>query len=93
MGGDYRAPAEKTGEQKQFPAIQSHQAGLVNGFLGVQVMAPLDLEGEIHHHDGVLFHNSDEQNDSDHGNDGEFEPGHLERQKRSEPGTLGSVER
>jgi len=33
-------------------------------------LAPLGVEGEVDHHDGVLLHDSDEQNNSDESDDG-----------------------
>ena len=34
---------------------------------------PLSIQGEIDHHDGVLFHNADEQDDADDGDDAQIE--------------------
>ena len=48
--------------------------------------ASLHLEGKVHHHDGVLLHDADEQDDSDHCHNGKLEPRDLKSQQGAQPG-------
>ena len=36
---------------------------------GAEAFVALGVEGEIHHHDGVLLHDAHEENDADEGNE------------------------
>ncbi len=44
------------------------------------------LQGEIDHQDGVLLHQADQQDDSDHGDDAEVGVGEHQRQQRAHAG-------
>jgi len=47
----------------------------------LQPFGAFDLEGDVDHHDGVLLHDSDQQQHADHGDDAELDAEHLERQQ------------
>src|SRR2546427_3104616 len=44
---------------------EAQQAGLINGFVGRQMFASFGFQSEIYHHNSVLLHDTDQQNDSD----------------------------
>jgi len=44
------------------------------------------LEGKVDHHDGILLHNTDEQNDADQGNHAEIDAGDEQGQQRAHAG-------
>ncbi len=48
------------------------QARLVDGFLGRLAFIALGFQGEVNHHDGVLLHDTNQQNDADQGDDVEI---------------------
>jgi len=37
---------------------EAHDAGAMDGLLRAQALAPLDFQGEIDHHDGILLHDA-----------------------------------
>ena len=47
---------------------------------------PFGHQREIDHHDRVLFHDADQQQHTDQGNDGKFASGQNQRQQRAHPG-------
>src|SRR5262249_36191238 len=53
---------------------EPQQTGLEDGGLWALALVAFGLEGEVDHHDGVLFHDTDEQNDTNHGDDAQIGP-------------------
>jgi len=45
----------------------------MDGALGIETLFSLRFQGEVDHHDGVLFHDADEQDDADERDDAEFD--------------------
>ena len=58
----------------------------IDGFDRRQALVALGLQGEIDHHDGILFHNANEQNDADESDDAEVGSGEQQRQDCANPG-------
>ncbi len=59
-----RQSSKKRRHCRHHDRTESQQAGLINRFLG-RLPCSLGFDREIDHHDGVLFHDADQQNDSD----------------------------
>ena len=53
---------------------EAQQTGLEDGFFSRFALLALGLERKVDHHDGVLLHNADEQDDADQRNHAEFHP-------------------
>jgi len=71
---------------------ETQQAGLEMAYLRAFVFVAFGFEREVDHHDGVLFHNTDEQDDTNDGDDAQI--GTAEQYARSAPTPAdGSVER
>ncbi len=62
---------------------EPQQAGLINRFFWRLAFLTLGFQGEIDHHDGVLLHNADQQNDADERDDVEILV--EEHQRRDSP--------
>ena len=60
--------------------------GFVDGVLGALAFAAFGLECEVDYQDGVLLHDADEQDDTDHGNDTEVVAGEHEGEQRADAG-------
>src|ERR1700748_2156105 len=52
---------------------EAQKAGLVDCLLRRHALLALGFEGEVDHHDGVLLHDTDEQDDADEGDDVEID--------------------
>src|SRR6202011_947767 len=64
---------------------ETFEAGLINRLARCQTLAALSIEGEIYHHDRVLFDDPDQQNDTDHRHDAELGIGDDQCQDRADP--------
>ncbi len=62
---------------------KAQQASLIDGVDRRLPVLPLSLEREINHHDGVLLHDSDQQDDSDQRHHTEFGVEDHQEQNRS----------
>ena len=67
-----RAEAEGDGEGSHHgghgghqDGTETHEAGFEDGAVGRGVVVALRFQGEINHHDGVLFHDADEHEEAD----------------------------
>src|SRR5579872_3202564 len=58
---------------------EAEQAGLKNGFLRRLAFAALRFQGEVNHHDGILFHDADQQDNSNQRYDIQVIPGQQQR--------------
>jgi hypothetical protein len=58
-----RKPAEQGSHGGHHDGAEAQQAGLIDGFDRRQALLALGLQGEVDHHDGVLFHDADQQNE------------------------------
>ena len=65
---------------------EAQQAGLVDRLVRGLALRPLRLQREVDHHDGVLLHDADQQNDADHRDDGELGLEEQQRQQRAHAG-------
>ncbi len=63
--------SEQRGHGGHHDRPEAQQAGFIDGVGGILAVLALALKREIHHHDSVLFHNSDQQDDADNGDDAE----------------------
>ena len=62
-----RQRAEQRGHRRHHDRTEPQQAGLVNRFLRRQSLLALRIQREINHHDRVLLHDADQQDDPDQG--------------------------
>ena len=62
---------------------EAQQAGLVDGLFGRLAFLALRLQREIDHHDGVLLHDADQQNDADQRDHVEIVVRDQQRQNRA----------
>ncbi len=60
---------------------EAQQAGLVDRLLRLHAMIALSLEREVDHHDGVLLHNADQQDDADQRDHTQI---HVKQQQRKD---------
>ena len=81
-----RQSAEHGGEGGHHDGTEAHQACLVDGFDGRQALFALGLQGKVDHHDGVLLHDSDEQENADQGHDAEIGAGDEQGENRADAG-------
>ena len=94
--GDPQGPAQfrtHAGAQRQGHAAQqrrhgghhdgpeAQQAGLIDGVHRRHTFLALRLQGKIDHHDAVLLHNADEQDQANQRNHAEINPADHERQQ------------
>ena len=75
---------KKRGECRHHNGPKAHQAGLIDRFFGTESFVALGVEREIHHHDRVLFHDADEQDDADRRDDRKLVAAHKHREQRSQ---------
>ena len=55
---------------------ETDQACLVYGLPGAFPLFSFPIQGEVDHHNGVLLHDTDQQDNPDQGHDAEFRPGY-----------------
>ena len=79
-----RAEQRRHGGHQDRPEAQ--QAGFVDRVARALVFLALGGECEIDHHDGVLLHDADQQNDADHGDDAQIGVEQHQRQQRADAG-------
>ena len=63
---------------------EPEKARAVNRLLGRHLLVALRLKRKVDHHDGVLLHDADEQDDADEGDDRKLALAHHERQERAD---------
>ena len=76
-----RQRAEDRGQCRHQDGAETEQAGLVDRLARRLAIAPLCIEREVDHHDGVLLDDTDQQDDADDGHDVEILPGDHQRQQ------------
>ena len=81
-----RQTAEQRCHGGHHDGTETQQAGLKNCFLRWFVFDSFRFEGEVNHHDGVLLHDANQQNDPDQANDTEIVAGDQQRQDGSDAG-------
>jgi hypothetical protein len=65
---------------------EAQQAGLIDRLPGRFSFVAFGVECKVDHHDRVLLHDADEENDADDRDDGEIVAGHHQRQQRADTG-------
>ena len=60
-----RDSAQQRGHGGHHDGAKAQQAGLVDRIGRVQAALPFSFQREVDHHDAVLFHNADQQDDAD----------------------------
>ena len=88
-----RQRAEQRRHRGHHDGAEPQQARLVNGFLRRQAFRALGVQREVDHHDGVLLHDADEQDDADQRNQREVVAGRPSAPAaRPRPPRAGSTE-
>src|SRR6516164_3577554 len=64
-----RQPREQSRHRSHHDRAEAEQTGLVDSIGWTSVVLSLFLKREVHHHDSVLLHDADEQNNPDDGDD------------------------
>src|SRR5580698_6679258 len=67
-----RQTAEERGHGGHHNGTKAQQAGFVDRVLGAHAVLSLGFQSEVNHHDSVLFHDADEQDNSYERDDAEF---------------------
>src|SRR5580698_8227168 len=67
-----RQTAEERGHGGHHDGTKTQQAGFVDRVLGAHAVLSLGFQSEVNHHDSVLFHDADEQDNSYERDDAEF---------------------
>ena len=70
-----RQAAEQRGHGGHHDRTEAQQTRLIDGLLGRLAFLALRLQREVDHHDGVLLHDADQQDDSDQRDDVEIVAG------------------
>ena len=70
LGADARSHGQRDSAQQRghgghHDGPKAQQAGFVDGVGRVQAALPLPFQSEVDHHDAVLFHDPDQQDDAD----------------------------
>ena len=88
-----RAPAERHRHAAQQRAHCGHhdrpeaqQAGLIDRIARIHSFVPLGGQREIDHHDRILLHDADQQDNSDHGDDVQLGSKQHHRHQRADAG-------
>ena len=78
--------AEEGGHGGHHDRAETLEASLVDGFGGSGSGGAFGVEGEVDDHDGVLFHDADEQDDAEEGIEVEVLPAKKQGEERSDGG-------
>ena len=78
--------AKECGHGGHHDGPEAQQAGLIDGFDRRKSLVALGLESKVDHHDGVLFHDADQQDDADERDDAEVGSGEQECKNGSDAG-------
>ena len=85
-----RQAAEQRGHGGHHDGAEAQQAGLVDGLARRLACLALGFQREVDHHDGVLLHDADQQDDADERDDVEL---HAEDQQREDRADAGRGQR
>ena len=78
-----RDSTQKRGHGGHHDGAKAQQAGLVNRLGRVHAPLPFTFQGEVDHHDAVLFHDADQQDDADDRHHAQILVKQNERQQRA----------
>ena len=81
-----RDSAQQRGHGGHHDGTKAQQAGLVDRIGRVQAPLPFSFQGEVDHHDAVLFHDADEQDDADNCHHAQILVKQNEREQRAHAG-------
>ena len=81
-----RDAAQQRGHGGHHDGTEAQQAGFVDGVGGVLAVLAFAFQREVHHHDAVLLHDADEQDDADDGHHAQILVEQHERQQRAHAG-------
>src|SRR4029077_32027 len=81
-----RQRAEHRGHRCHHDRTEPNETRLINRFFRTESFVSLSVEREIDHHDRVLFHDADEQNNSDDRDEIQLVAGHQHSQESPKPG-------
>src|SRR5216683_8245857 len=81
-----RQRAEERGHRRHEDRPEPLQARPMNGLLRGEAVVALEVERDVDHHDGILLHDPDEQDDPDHRDDREIHAAEKQGQKRADAG-------
>ena len=78
--------AKQRGHGGHHDGTEAQKAGLVDGFFRRLALLTLGFQGKVDHHDRVLLHNTDQQDDADQRDDAEVCTGQLQSEQRAHAG-------
>ena len=81
-----RNAGQQRGHGGHHDGAEAQQAGFVDGIRGVLAVLAFGLQSEVHHHDAVLLHDADEQDDADDGHHTEILAEEDQREQRAHAG-------
>src|SRR5580692_6782889 len=86
LADDHGQGAKQGGHGGHENGTEAQEAGLVNGLARGQVLFALGGQGKVHHENGVLFHNANEEDDADHRDDAQLRITNQQRHHGSNAG-------
>ncbi len=86
MAKSERYSAQQRGHGGHHDGAEAQETGLINGIVGSFSLFALGFQRKVNHHDGVLLHDADEQDDADDGHDGQFLFANHQRQQSAHAG-------
>src|SRR5580698_7852142 len=81
-----RNSAEERGHRGHHDGTEAQKAGLIDGLFGRHALFALGFESEVDHHDGVLFNDADQKDDSYKRDDREAVAGDEQRENGADAG-------
>ena len=77
-----RQPSQQRRHGRHHDGTEAQNAGFINRLYRFLALIPFHVERDVDHHDGVLLHESDEQNDPDGTDHVQFVVRQQQRQQR-----------
>src|SRR5450759_4548120 len=74
------------GHSRHHNRPEAQQACLIYGFARRLAFFALSIKGKVNHHNGILLHDADEQDDTYDTDDAQVASGNHEREQRADPG-------
>src|SRR6267142_3378415 len=68
-----RETAEEGGHGGHHDGAEAEEAGFIDGVCRIFAVVAFGVEGEVHHHDAVLFDDADQKDEADDGYDAEIQ--------------------
>eukprot|EP01022_Parablepharisma_sp_SALTPOND_P004192 TRINITY_DN118_c0_g1_i1.p1 TRINITY_DN118_c0_g1~~TRINITY_DN118_c0_g1_i1.p1 ORF type:complete len:1977 (+),score=693.89 TRINITY_DN118_c0_g1_i1:34526-40456(+) len=86
MADGQRDRAQQRRHGGHHDGTEAQLAGLEDGIARRQAVVALGIDGEVHHHDGVLLDDADQQDDADDADDAQVGPRDHQREQRAHAG-------